>query len=224
MKKTIAIILSVLMSAAVLCSCGGDSSGGKSDNGNTVSAQENNKAASDEKKDGDTAASAKLPGSYEIAVTDPHLFISTPDWNAESYGRGFALNENGNKDYAIVVACGYEDNESSLKDTFSTVYNDAFNGILMQNYRAKYAEFTPETTEDAMLINGVAALRFEGMQSADDYGTELKCPVYGYCFKHNGIPFIVAYIVMNESSADDAKRAEMKGYVDEMINTVRETK
>lgn len=26
---------------------------------------------------------------------------------------------------------------------------------------------------------------------------------------------------MDEAAADDAKRAEMKGYVDEMVNTVR---
>lgn len=62
---------------------------------------------------------------------------------------------------------------------------------------------------------------FEDVQPADDYGTELNCPVYGYGFSHDGVPFIVAYIVMDEAAADDAKRAEMKGYVDEMVNTVR---
>ena len=40
-------------------------------------------------------------------------------------------------------------------------------------------------------------------------------------FNHDGVPFIIAYIVMDESAADDAKRAEMKDYVDEMVNTVR---
>lgn len=69
--------------------------------------------------------------------------------------------------------------------------------------------------------DGTPALLFEDVQPADDYGTELNCPVYGYGFSHDGVPFIVAYIVMDEAAADDAKRAEMKGYVDEMVNTVR---
>lgn len=69
--------------------------------------------------------------------------------------------------------------------------------------------------------DGTPALLFEDVQPADDYGTELNCPVYGYGFSHDGVPFIVAYIVMDEAAADDTKRAEMKGYVDEMVNTVR---
>lgn len=69
--------------------------------------------------------------------------------------------------------------------------------------------------------DGTPALLFEDVQPADDYGTELNCPVYGYGFSHDGVPFIVAYIVMDEAAADDAKRADMKGYVDEMVNTVR---
>lgn len=69
--------------------------------------------------------------------------------------------------------------------------------------------------------DGTPTLLFEDVQPADDYGTELNCPVYGYGFSHDGVPFIVAYIVMDEAAADDAKRAEMKGYVDEMVNTVR---
>lgn len=69
--------------------------------------------------------------------------------------------------------------------------------------------------------DGTPALLFEDVQPADDYGTELNCPVYGYGSSHDGVPFIVAYIVMDEAAADDPKRAEMKGYVDEMVNTVR---
>lgn len=71
------------------------------------------------------------------------------------------------------------------------------------------------------LKDGSPALLFEDVQPADDYGTKMSCPVYGYSFSHDGVPFIVAYIVVNESAADSAKRTEMKGYVDDMINTVR---
>ena len=90
----------------------------------------------------------------------------------------------------------------------------------MQNYRAKYAQDVPETTQ-VKLADGSPVLLFNATQTADDYGTALSCPIYGYGFSHDGVPFIVAYIGMNESAADSAKRAEMKGYIDEMANTVR---
>lgn len=110
--------------------------------------------------------------------------------------------------------------ETPLEEAFSALYTDTFNGILIQNYRAKYAQDVPETTQ-VKLADGSPALLFNATQTADDYGTALSCPIYGYGFSHDGVPFIVAYIVMNESAADSAKRAEMKGYVDEMANTVR---
>lgn len=48
----------------------------------------------------------------------------------------------------------------------------------------------------------------------------LTAALCGCGFSHDGVPFIVAYIVM-EAAADETKCAEMKGYVDEMVNTVR---
>ncbi len=218
MRRIAALILVVLTLAAVLCGCG--STPDTPDNGDPVSTPGADKAGSGIQKGGEDAVSTTLPGTFEIAATEPHYIIATPDWHAEGYGLGFALNEKGNKQYAIVVACGAEADEGSLQEAFQTLYNDTFNGILMQNYRAKYAEFTPATTE-TKLADGSPALRFEDIQPANDYGTELNCPVYGYGFRHDGLPFIVAYIVVEESAADDAKRAEMQGYVDEMVNTVR---
>lgn len=83
----------------------------------------------------------------------------------------------------------------------------------MQNYRAKYAQFIPESTE-VKLADGSDALLFNDIQPADDYGTGLNCPVYGYGLSCDSVPFIVAYIVMDESAVDDAKCTEMKGYVE----------
>ena len=127
---------------------------------------------------------------------------------AVGYGLGFALNENGNKKYAIVVACGSEATEVPLSEAFSTLYNGGFNGILMQNYRAVYAKNEPATTE-MRLADGTPALRFSGTQPADDHGTALDRPVYGYGFFYDGVPFIVAYIVIDDDAADEAKRTEM---------------
>ena len=172
------------------------------------------------KTGGRVAGSTACPETFEIAATDPHYTIATPDWTAESFGCGFALNEKGNKNYAIVAACGSEAVETPLKEALTALYNDTFNGILMQNYRTKYAEFALVTT-DATMADGSAAQCFSGTQTADDYGAALNCHIYGYAFRHDGMPFIVAYIVMDESADDDAKQTEVKGYVDEMINTVR---
>lgn len=214
MKRFPALILAALMLTTALCGCG-DASVSCSDD--PASAADKGTADVKDEKDDST-----LPSTYEIAATDPHYSIATPDWKAEGYGCGFALNEKGNKKYAIVMACGAEADaeETSLQEAFATLYNDTFNGILIQNYRAKYAEFTPATAE-TLLADGSPALLFQDVQPADDYGTQLSCPVYGYGFRHDGVPFIVAYIVIDETDADAAKCAEMQSYVDAMVTTVR---
>ena len=220
MKRILAFILAALMLAALCGCCGGSPAPASSAPGGAVSAAPTPDASEPAGQETGAPMTAGLPDSFEIAATDPHYIIATPDWHAEGYGCGFALTEQGSKDYAIVVACGYGGEEGTLEEVFSTLYNDTFNGILMQNYRAKYAQLDPASTA-VTLADGSDALRFEDVQPADDYGTELNCPVYGYGFRYNDTPFIVAAIVMNESAVDDAKRAEMNGYVDEMVNTVR---
>lgn len=224
MKKTLTLILAVLMLTTALYGCGNDLTPSNPNNDNPVvtpGEDENGNGNSGESgTSGNVAVTASLPGTFEIAATEPHYFIAIPDWHAESYGLGFALTEKGSTGYAIVAACGYPMDGDSLEEAFSALYTDGYNGILMQNYRAKYDATTPSTTE-VTLADGSPALLFEDIQHADDYGTELNCPVYGYGFIYNGTPFIVSYIVMDEAAADDAKRAEMQSYVDEMVNTVR---
>ena len=224
MKKTLTLILAVLMLMTALYGCGNDLTPSNPNNDNPVvtpGEDENGNGNSGERgTSGNVAVTTSLPGTFEIAASEPHYFIATPDWHAESYGLGFALTEKGSTGYAIVAACGYPVDGDSLEEAFSALYTDGYNGILMQNYRAKYDATTPSTTE-VTLADGSPALLFEDIQHADDYGTELNCPVYGYGFIYNGTPFIVSYIVMDEAAADDAKRAEMQSYVDEMVNTVR---
>ena len=62
-------------------------------------ATDKGEANMDNKTGGRVAGSTACSETYEIAVTDPHYIIATPDWTAEGYGCGFALNEKGNKNY-----------------------------------------------------------------------------------------------------------------------------
>lgn len=84
-------------------------------------ATDKGEANMDNKTGGRVAGSTACSETYEIAVTDPHYIIATPDWTAEGYGCGFALNEKGNKNYAIVAACGSEAVETPLKEAFTAL-------------------------------------------------------------------------------------------------------
>lgn len=223
MKKTLALILAMLMLMTALYGCGNDPAPSNPNSDNSLSTpdeDENSDKTGGEAENGGAVVTTSLPGAFEIAATEPHFYVGIPDWHAESYGYGFALTENGSSGYAIAVACSYESSTDPLEESFPVLYNDSFNGILMQYYRAIYAEYTPATTE-VTLADGTPALFFEDMQPANDYGTETSFPVYGYSFNCDGFTFIIACIVTDDAAADDAKRAEMQGYVDEMVYTVK---
>ena len=212
MKKVLAIIIAALMLASTLCSCGdGNSADPTSTAASTADAQD---------KKSETTPYPDLTRKLEVAATEPRYLVSAPDgWKFERHGIGLSLYDKDYKKYSIVVASASALDDSPLEQAFTNLYNHNFNYLLDDNYQAEYADFALETTE-VKLNDGTPALRFEGNQSADEYGTKLSFPVYGYGFICDGMPFIIASVVMDESEADSAKQAEMKGYVDEMINTV----
>lgn len=220
MKKFLTLLLAALMLATALCGCGSEPTPVDSPNSSPDPVTDSGSGESDSEGIFGGAVVVGLPGRFEIAATEPHFYVDTPDWHAEGYGYGFALTENGSSGYAIAVACSYESGSEPLEESFPLLYNDSFNGILMQYYRANYAEYTPSTTE-ATLADGTPALLFDDSQPANDYGTEAEFPVYGYSFIRDGFTFIVAYIVTDEAAADDAKRTEMQGYVYDMAASVR---
>ena len=143
MKKTLALILAVLILMTELYGCGNDPSPSNPSNDNPVATpgedENGNGNRSESGTSGNAVVTTSLPGTFEIAATEPHYFIAIPDWLAESYGLGFAQTEKGSTGYAIVVvACSYPVESDSLEVASSTLYTDGYNGILMQNYRAKY--------------------------------------------------------------------------------------
>ena len=148
MKKILALILAVLILMTELYGCGNDPSPSNPSNDHPVATpgedENGNGNRSESGTSGNAVVTTSLPGTFEIAATEPHYFIVIPGWHAKSYGLSFAQTEKGSTGYAIVVvACGYPVESDSLEVASSTLYTDGYNGILMQNYRAKYDATTP---------------------------------------------------------------------------------
>lgn len=126
---------------------------------------------------------------------------------------------------SILVGCAEEIALGAVvEDIFPDFYNsDAFINTFKSFSRATYAEFTPATTE-AVTINGFDAIKFTGVQEADDYGTPRTYDVYGYCAVINDLPVIVVGVTEQGKDQDTEElRAEQIHYVDEMIQTARVT-
>lgn len=81
-------------------------------------------------------------------------------------------------------------------------------------------EMTPNM-EYVTLDSGREAIKFEGIQSQDDYGTYRDCPVYGHAVMCEDVPVIVSYIIINADNVDEDTQMEMVHVVDEMVNTIR---
>lgn len=207
--------------AVTVCGCGdGDktSSNSKS-NGQNVTDTDNGDDADENKASTDYKTYDDLPRSERIGTTD--MFISTFDCRTESYGFGFSTSDS--LDYAVIVACTeYPEEGVTIDDNFANFYDGDYQSFIRQFDKATYADYVPEITDRVTLACGAEAVKFEGIQEYDDYGTAGAYYVYGYGFVYNDYTMIVSYVADNEDGVvDDAKKAELAGYVDEMIHTIR---
>lgn len=218
MKRFLALFLALLCIAVTVCGCGDKDkspSNSKAD-GNVVV----NSGDSDEDKSStDYKTYDDLPRSERLGTTD--MMINTFDCRTESYGFGFSTSDS--LDYAVVAASSeYPEEGLSIDDSFADFYDGDYQTILKQFNRATYADYVPEITDRVTLACGAEAVKFEGIQEYDDYGTVGSYHVYGYGFVYNGYTVIASYIAnAAEGKVDDAKKAELAGYVDEMIHTIR---
>lgn len=208
--------------AVTVCGCGdGDktSSNSKSDGQNVTNTDDGDDAdnTDDDKASTDYKTFDDLPNSERIGTTD--MFISTFDAPTESYGFGFSNTDSFN--YAVMFASTeYPEEGASIDDTFADFYDEDYQIYLRQFNKATYADYVPEITDRVTLACGAEAIKFEGKQEFDEYGTPGSYDVYGYAFVYNGYTMIVSYAAQNDK-VDDAKKAELAGYVDEMIHTIR---
>ncbi len=231
MKK----LLSLLLATAIVLSasaCGKSDSTGASSADSGKSAPVEKASSSAEKKEEKNSSSTDyityddLPRTEKFWVRlddggEMAIEIDYPDIRFDTYGNG--MGSENSLDYTI-IAVNAENSmpDTSLEDAFLTLLNGdgGFHSVLRGVNRSTYSEMTPET-EEITLECGKAAVKFTGIQHRDDYGTVSECPVYGYCTLCDDAPVIVCYLLFNEEAVDDATRAELAGYVDEMINTVR---
>ena len=188
-------------------------------------------------EDGDSPDAGKTSGALSFAdlprtesigagylnastvAEDLYLEADVPDIRTESFGYGFITSDS--LDYAIVVASEITTvPDVTVADAFSEVYSDDFRSMLVNFNRAKYAELSLSSTEE-VTVCGNDAIRFTGVQTADDYGTAYNYDVYGYCLVYAEVPIVVASVTLQEKVDADTV-STLTHYVDEIVQTIRE--
>lgn len=211
MKRMIALALATLLVMSLLSGCGDNTT---ADDSTTTAAPEQTEATG-ELGAPDYNVYDELSKVKQLSVHP--IYLNIPAIRTEDWGYSFVISDS--LDYAIVVTTDTDAHPGeSIDDIFPTLFNGDQKGVLMQFYRADYADFEPENTTHLTLVSGNEALRFEGVQTADDYGTAVSFDVFGYAFMFNDYPVIVSVL---SKDTDDAKVDELIRYVDEMVQTVR---
>ncbi|MDE6518258.1 MAG: hypothetical protein K2L18_10495, partial [Acetatifactor sp.] len=158
-----------------------------------------------------------LTRTQRVAYYD--IYIDVPMY-VETGGYGF-ISQTSN-DYAIIVASSREAQpDISVDNDFADVMNDTYHRLVSRYNSFECEDYTPDTIDTVTLPCGAEAIKFEGIQPADCWGTPKECYLYGYSFVFHDVLVIVSYIVFDDSAVDDATRAELANYIDEMVQTVR---
>lgn len=73
-----------------------------------------------------------------------------------------------------------------------TKINDSYHGAVREFNDYKCEDYTPDTIDTVTLPCESEAIKFEGIQPADCWGTAKECYLYGYAFVFNDILVIVS--------------------------------
>lgn len=233
-KRILAFVLAVTCMFTV-CGCGGNTDKNVTD---TSSSSSNKSDKSDKSDKNDQTAKESqseestvkevahktfddFTGTERVAAYD--IYLDTPVCAMESDYCGFV--SHNSQDYAIIVTSSKESNpDLSIENDFADVMNTSFHSCVRNFNNLKCEDYTPETIDTVTLPCGAEAIKFEGIQPADMYGTPKECYVYGYSFVFNDVLLIVSYIVFKDSEVDATTRANVADIVDRMVQTVRTTR
>lgn len=208
------------------CSCGGNTDKTVADTSSTSStksdkkdqAAEDNKAEESDAKKVEYKTFDDFTGTERVAAYD--IYLDTPVCAMESDYGGFV--SHNSQDYAIIVTSSRESSpDLTVENDFADVMNDSFHSCVRNFNHLKCDDYTPETIDTVTLPCGAEAIKFEGIQPANMYGTPKEDYVYGYAFVFNDVLLIVGYIIFKDDAVDDATRATVTDYVDRMVQTVR---
>lgn len=230
-KRIAALVLAVTCMFSV-CSCGGntdkDVAGASSSSGTKSDERDKNDQTAKENQSEESTAKEvayktfdDFTGTERVAAYD--IYLDTPLCAMESDYCGFV--SHNSQDYAIIVTSSKESRpDLSVENDFADVMNTSFHSCVNNFNHLKCEDYTPETIDTVTLPCGAEAIKFEGIQPANMYGTPKECYVYGYSFVFNDVLLIVSYIVFKDSEVDDATRAKVADIVDRMVQTVRTTR
>lgn len=233
MKRLIALLL-VLMMTFSMTACGDDSgSGTQSGGSDTGKSSDSGKSTGDYKTFDDLDYEWDVCSDYLYFIDEVegelYLRCDVPhDFAVEPSYQGFYIfdSELG----AIVISSGeYNIDGITVDEAFEAVYSEYFIRTLgdYASHRASmFAEFTPDSTEK-LTVNGRDTIKFSGTQVVDDYGTEYRYMIYGYCTVIENVPVIIAAVAgdpdldYNKSTQSSDNMASINHYTDEMIYNLR---
>lgn len=218
MKKVVLTILVIVLLGTLIFLIGGNKK--KDTTGNE--SVDSGKNVSTENKNGSYKTFSDLTKTQQIGANN-QIWVDVPSWRLDFDSNSFNAES---KNYFIIGATSSEIEVSdSLKETFTTLYNSEIKSTLKNNVeRATYDDFTPSSSREETLSNGIKALKFEGTQTADVYGTEYSYPIYGYSFNYNNQPIVIMSIVTTiggENLNTEEQQIETNKYVDEIVQTIR---
>lgn len=219
MKKVLAVILALLCMTATICGCGDKKETSSSSASNSSKTSSEVSSQTDDKKADDVTFKEfeDLPKTMELICIDDKdedrktAFINTIDTKNGSDLTSFSV-KYGDGCYIDAATSNVSMPGAKTDDYFFTNYYYYF-------VKMWFNDTFPQITDNVTLACGVEALKFEcDCPDEENYKDTIHRSGYGFVF--NDMPIIVFYSASN-NKVDDAKKAELQGYIDEMIQTVR---
>lgn len=186
----------------VLCACGNDIKNEDSNNKTELK---------EEIIKFDDLTMSRMLGSFD------DVWVDFPNWR-----------ENGSENCTVVES--YNNYIIGVISMEEYSFDELFKMEVKPNLKhfvenGTYEDFVAESSEEVNLSNGIKATKFDGKLSMDSYGTLYEYPVYGYYFKFNNYSIMMMSVATDTKASDsEVRRLEANKYVDEIVQTIRNSK